>query len=228
LSVESISGVAGAEGTQYTGVAGQELGKEEFLRLLLTQLQNQDPLDPMDNQQMIAQLAQFSTLEQMENMNEALGNGLEMDLLLGQVLNNTLSTTLIGKTVRAESSVFHLSDQEPIPLAYELQTNAEEVSASIYDRDGNLVATVEDLDGDGGRHTFSWDGKDINGDRVAAGTYIFQISATDGEGLALQATELLVGVVDGVRYTDGNASLVLGSTEIMMSDVVEVFEESEG
>lgn len=228
MSVESILGAEGASQTQYAGIAGQELGKDEFLRLLLMQLQMQDPLEPMDNQQMIAQLAQFSSLEQMENMNKALGNSLEMDLLLGQVLNNTLSTTLIGKTVWAESSVFHVSDQQSVSLAYELPSSAQEVSASIYDADGNLVTTVDDLDGDKGRHVFSWDGRDRNGNHVSAGTYAFQISATDGQDLAVEATELLVGVVDGVRYRDGNARLVLGNTEIGMSDVVEVFEESEG
>ena len=77
------------------------LGKEDFLRLLVTQLRNQDPINPVKGEDFAAQLAQFSSVEQLQNINANLENNLEMDLLLNQALNNTLATTLIGNNVKA-------------------------------------------------------------------------------------------------------------------------------
>jgi flagellar basal-body rod modification protein FlgD len=84
------------------------LGKDDFLKLLTVQLQNQDPMSPLENNELVAQLAQFSSLEQMANMNQSLQDSLDSDLLVGQLLNNTMATTLIGRSVRVGTANFHV------------------------------------------------------------------------------------------------------------------------
>ena len=90
--------------------ASSTLGKDDFLRLLVAQLKNQDPLNPMDNSQFVAQTAQFSSLEQLQNMNATLAQNSEWNMLLSQTINNTMATSLIGKWVTAESSTIALRD----------------------------------------------------------------------------------------------------------------------
>jgi flagellar basal-body rod modification protein FlgD len=226
MDIGSVLGVQGSGDTSLTGATGSsELGRDEFLKLLLTQLQMQDPLNPMDNGEMIAQLAQFSSLEQMEDINTSLKGNLEMDLLLGQLLNNTMSTTLIGRAVRAETSSFSLEEGKSVSLGYRLSADAAKVSATILDADGIPVATIDGLDGAEGYAEFSWDGRDDDGNRVAPGAYSFSINAVDEKGNAIEADETLMGVVDGVRYRDGNALLLIGATEVLMSSVLEIHDE---
>ena len=97
--------------------AGPQLGREDFLKLLITQLQMQDPFQPIDNEDMIAQLATFSSLEQLEQMNAGLQDGLDMDLLLGQLLNNTMATNLIGRNAHVSSDHFTLGSNDEVTMA---------------------------------------------------------------------------------------------------------------
>lgn len=226
MNVGSILG-AGGDASLTGEIMNSSMGREEFLKLLLVQLQMQDPLDPMKHDEMIAQLAQFSSLEQLENMNIGLERNLEMDLLLGQLLNNTLATTLIGKAVRVRGDAFVLSEDKPASLGYGLEADAASVSVSIYNADGKRVATIEDLGRTKGEHTFSWHGRDDQGNRLLAGSYTFSVEATDGEDGSITAEEMLVGVVDGIRYRDGIGRLMMGENEILMSQVLEIFEHLE-
>jgi len=136
-----------------------------------------------------------------------------------------MSTTLIGRNVRVASSEFRLSESGPATLAYRLPADADSLTASVFDEEGRLVATIHDLEKETGDHTFEWDGRDTNGDRVSPGMYSFQVLAADASGGTLEAEELLVGHVDGVRYRDGAAWLVIGNHESLMSDVFEVNDE---
>ncbi len=204
---------------------GAELGKEEFMTLLLTQLQMQDPFEPLDNQDMIAQLAQFSSLEQLQNMSGGFQQNLEMDLLLGQLLNNTMATTMIGRSVQVEGNAISLGESGEVPkLAYRLDGNATDVTLTVTDENGTVVATLDELDGLVGFHTIEWDGRGENGESLPPGNYSFSVSATDAEGNQIGTAEHIVGNVKGVRYRDGNALLVLGDTEVLMSQVREVTE----
>ncbi|MFH1278420.1 MAG: flagellar hook capping FlgD N-terminal domain-containing protein [Candidatus Eisenbacteria bacterium] len=222
MEIGSVLGVRTQSDGSVTGLGSGTLGKQEFLELLLTQLQMQDPFEPLDNEAMIAQLAQFSSLEQLANMNTSLDNNLEMDLVLGQLLNNTMATTLIGREVTVAMDSFHLGGGGSADLGYRLAGGALEVTASVYDAADNLVAEIEGLPGEEGDHTFSWDGTDLDGDPLPAGVYRFSVSANAGDETPVHVLETIVGVVDGVRYRDGNARLVLGEDEVFMSDVLQV------
>ena len=226
MDIGSVLGTDAATSVVETAATGgTELGRDEFLSLLLVQLQMQDPLNPMDNEEMIAQLAQFSSLEQMENMSTALEQSVELDLLLGQLLNNTMSTTLIGKAVRADTCSFIMSEDGSVSLGYRLSADANTVSVTIENTEGIAVASIDGLENEKGDHVFSWDGRDDEGNRVTSGTYTFAVTATDAEGNPVSADERIAGVVKAVRYRDGNAYLLIDETEIYMSEVVEVCEE---
>ena len=96
MDVNALSATAGTAAASTAAAASKTMGKEAFLKLLITQLQYQDPMNPADSTEFTAQLAQFSSLEQLQSMNEGLQMSLEADLMLGQLLNNTMATTLIG------------------------------------------------------------------------------------------------------------------------------------
>ena len=225
MEISSILGTGDTTTATTTAAAGGELGKQEFLKLLIAQLEMQDPFEPVDNTDMIAQLAQFSSLEQMENMNQSLSDNLDMDLMLGQLLNNTMATTLIGKGIRSKDDAFVLERGEEATLGYRLEGNAVTVSATITDSSGIEVAVLEDLETSEGDHTFTWDGKDEDGNLLASGDYTFEISATDGGDNEVAATELFLGHVEGVRYIDGSAYVIVNGRELLLSSVTEVLED---
>jgi len=203
------------------------LGKDDFLKLLTVQLQNQDPMTPLENHELVAQLAQFSSLEQLENMASSLQNNLDLNLLLTQVLNNTAAAGLIGKEVVASSSQVSLAGTGSADLRFELDGDAASVKVSIMDETGAVVRTLEAQDLAAGRNVITWDGTDEAGRRAAEGTYTIKVEALDAEGATVGAKTLVIGEVLGVRYRDGQAMLLVGGTEVGIGDVLEIAEKSE-
>lgn len=202
----------------------KELGKDDFLELLVTKLKNQDPLDPMDDEAFIAELAQFSSLEQLQNLNDALSNSLDYDYLQMQTINNTMATSLIGKEVKASYSDIYLDDINQPEIGYTLTDNAASVQISIMDADGNVVAqrTVEDVAA--GNNSYQWDGKDDDGERLSDGYYSVEIDAYNADGGTLTTSVYVEGRVTGVVYYDGSAYLQVNGTEIPLSGVSEIQE----
>jgi flagellar basal-body rod modification protein FlgD len=222
VSIDSITGVASGNAATSAPSTTSSLGRDQFLNLLLTQMQLQDPFEPMKNEDMIAQLAQFSSLEQLQSMNAGLQQSLDADLLLGQLLNNTMATTLIGKEVHVATDTFDRKAGHAVTLGYRLNADAKTVKVSVLDSNGKTVATLEPTEHTTGVHTVEWNGKDAEGNDLPAGTYTFKVEATADGGAAIDAESLLVGRVEGIRYRDGNARAVLGDTEILMSAIEEI------
>ena len=132
--MQMIPGVTSIDNTKTTvkAAADEAMGKDDFLKLLIAQLAAQDPLDPMGAQDFSAQLAQFSGLEQMTNVNA----NLEIIQKLETALQNTSSVNLIGKTVESHGNAFnHVSGASDV-LAYSLDRNAESIRIDIYDSSG--------------------------------------------------------------------------------------------
>jgi flagellar basal-body rod modification protein FlgD len=203
------------------------LGKDDFLRLLTVQLQHQDPLSPVDNEDFIAQLAQFSSLEQLENINSNLQNGIDLDLILTQVLNNTAAAGLIGKTVIAEGSEVYLDEAGSSEINFDLAAAADHVVIRITDESGAAVQTLRQDDLDAGRNRVTWDGEDAQGNRRSEGTYKVEIEAYDPQDNLIDATPLLIGEITGVRFEDGEARLLVAGLEMGIGDIVEILAQKE-
>jgi flagellar basal-body rod modification protein FlgD len=202
----------------------KELGKDDFLQLLIAQMSHQDPTEPMKNEDFVAQLAQFSSLEQMENMNGSLTESLNWDYLLSQTISNTMATSLIGRSVRADSSQVYLETAGAADIALNLDRTTQELKVDIVDSNGVVVKSITQRGMDKGDHIINWDGTDNSGVQVASGMYTVQVSATDGSGNAYSPSQFMEGKVDGIIYKDGYALLSINGQNIPLAAVSEVNE----
>lgn len=219
-SVSSATSSSSSTGLRTQATGSTTLGKNEFLKLLTAQLANQDPLAPTDNQAFIAQLAQFSSVEQAEATNTRLDS-----LILAQAANNqTAVASLVGKDLVFKTGTVTLAAGEPANFSGELSANAASVTAIITDSNGKQIAKVPANSTDAGTVTFTWNGKDVDGNPVAAGSYKVQLVAADKNGASIDITQRGRGRVSSVSFEDGVPKLVVDGTKIAMSDVLEVAE----
>jgi len=202
---------------QQAGPAVKSLGKDEFLRLFTQQLKAQSPLNPMDSTGFTAQLAQFSSLEQLTNINTQL-----KDMVSYQSsLQNTMTTSLIGKKVKIAGNAVTLDKQAD--LSYSLSGAAAKVTVSVYDAAGALVRKEEMGGQTAGSHTLVWDGKDQDGATVPAGQYTFAVEAVDANGGALSATTLTSGTVTGLLFENNVTYLSINGTDkVKLGDIMEI------
>lgn len=221
----SVSGISNTQtGVSTASVTGSSaMGKDEFLKLLLAQLANQDPTAPTDNQQFIAQLAQFSSLEQAQATNSRLDS-----LLLAQASANQTSTaSFIGKNVLYKSSDVALTDTGAKILG-QLDRAAAKVTATIKDSTGKTVRTLTLENVAPGALAIPWDGKSDAGTALASGTYTVALEATDSAGKALTVQSQGRAKVTGVSFAEGYPQLIVNDLAISMSDVMEISEPSGG
>lgn len=202
----------------------QSLGKDEFLQLLVAKLQYQDPLNPMEDEDFIAQLAQFSSLEQMNNIASGISNSNELDYLMMQSLNNVMASGLIGKDAEATYSSIYFDGVSSANINYMLTETAKEVTFTITDINGNVVNTITQKNLTEGNQSFEWDGTDSLGNRVDEGEYYIKAKAIDASGDEFTPSLSLVGTVESVIYRDGAAFVSINGTEIPIGDVSAVGE----
>jgi flagellar basal-body rod modification protein FlgD len=195
-----------------------QLGMNQFLNLFITQLQNQDPLNPMDSSDFTAQLAQYSSVEQLYGMNTTLTN-IENTLTSQNQQRDDLG--YIGKTVMADDNTMTVSNGTAQSGSYSLDGSAS-VTIGVYDSQGNQVRTLYQGTEDQGEHTVNWDGRDDAGNIVADGTYTFQINAQDENGLAVTSNTYVSGEVTGITYQNGTPYLMIGDKLLDSSKVIEV------
>lgn len=218
----SYSNPYSADGSTLSSAASETMGKNDFLNLLVTQLRYQDPMNPMQDQDFIAQLAQFSQLEQLENMSKSLDTATQVDYIMSQTIANTMATTLIGKTVIAEGSDISLSGNESNKLSYNLGAAASNVTIKITNADGTTVRTVTLKNQAAGNNTYTWDGRDDKGKLLDDGNYSYEVTAINAAGDTITASKRVIGVVDSVKYQDGMAYLIVGGYKISLSTIIEI------
>ena len=194
------------------------LGKEDFLNLLITQLQNQDPLNPTDSTEFTAQLAQFSSLEQLSNVND----NLEQLQNFQASTNNSQAVLLLGKVITANGNFLQLTDGEPIGCDFSLDRDAAAVVVNIYDNTGEFVKAFDSENLSAGRHTLVWDGTDRNGNPAKDGIYSFEILAADANGQGVNVTTFVTGTVDTVTFENNTPFLISGGQKIALGDVIQV------
>jgi flagellar basal-body rod modification protein FlgD len=220
MTVSALSAVTGTEtpSTSTTSTTSTTLGKDDFLKLLITQLQNQDPLNPSDSTEFASQLAQFSSLEQLNNINESLST-------LNQYqasINNAQAVSFIGKEIESKGNTVEMKSGQSVACEFELAEAASTVTVSIYDSSGAFVKDVTATGLSAGKQTVTWDGKDRNGSTVAEGTYTFEVQAYGASKETVEVTTYSQGTVTGVSFNDGITYLSLGSGEVALGDVVRI------
>jgi flagellar basal-body rod modification protein FlgD len=195
----------------------KELGRDQFLTLLIAQLKNQDPLSPLESADFTAQLAQFSSLEQLFGMNESL-KAIE-EAVAAQESGNILD--YIGRSVKTLDNSIFVKDGTTESNVYELEDGAD-VTISIRDEEGLEIRTIYAGWQDAGEHELIWDGKDNQGSVVGDGVYTFELEATDEEGFIVPYDTYLVGEVTGVTYYGGDPFLMVGDKLLAPENIIEV------
>lgn len=215
----NISSILNQATTQAQGTsANTELGKDDFLRLLTVQLQYQDPLNPMDNTEFIAQMAQFSSLEQLQNMNSSLEQSLGSDTDLNATYLNNLATSLVGKRVEVPTTEVAYTGGQAATVGYKLDRGASAAHLQILDGRNQLVREFA-LNPSRTRGQVEWDGLSHQGSEVPPGVYRVLATAEDAAGGPVQAQALQSVRIDAVRYDSQGARLWAGDLELALEDL---------
>ncbi|WP_075180982.1 flagellar hook assembly protein FlgD [Pantoea sp. 1.19] len=180
--------------------------QSNFLTLLVTQLKNQDPTNPMENNELTTQLAQINTLSGIEKLNTTLGS------ISGQINSNQSlqATALIGHGVMIPGSQILVGKGETTPFGVELARAADSVTATVTDAAGKVVRTLEVGGLSAGVHTFTWDGTMTDGTTAPDGKYTVSLAASLG-GEPMVAQALNFALVNGVTHHTDGARLDLGT-----------------
>jgi len=202
----------GAEGSS-------ELGKNEFMELMIAQLKNQNPLEPQDNGEFISQLAQFSSLEEMQNLAGT------VDDVVSQFRSSQAlqASAMVGKTVMAPSEIGILGADGKITGSIEVPASTGGLRLSIQSLSGELVRQIDLGSSSAGIQAFSWDGKDGNGNALPQGSYRIVAEASYPEGTEQLATMVSANVDSVSLGSNGSITLNLaGMGSIALSDVQQI------
>jgi len=219
VNANTLSSVLGATASP-TKNAVSSLGINDFIALMTTQLKYQDPTQPQDSTQFIAQLAQFSTVSGVQEMNTSLSSLLDQ-LKSTQTLN---ATSLVGRSVLVNASSMAVAAGAPVNGAIATPAGASNLNVTVSDASGQVVRHLS-VAADTGLSKFTWDGKDDSGNAVAAGTYKFDATANVGN-TSVGATTLLASKVDSVTIDTTDNSLQLNTDalgSVTLADVKQVY-----
>jgi flagellar basal-body rod modification protein FlgD len=190
------------------------LNKDDFLKLFVTQLKNQDPLNPQDSAQFVAQLAQLTQVEQAYNTNTNL-----LNLVTTVKGTSTLNaSSMIGRNVTADGNSVNYSGSTA-QLSYDLPTASTATTVTITDKAGSLVRTLSLGSSASGRNSVAWDGKNDAGALVTSGVYTFVVAGTASDGSTVAGTTFTTGKVDGIAFNGTDPVIKIGTIEIPMASL---------
>ncbi len=198
---------------------GAELNKDAFLKLMLTQMKNQDPTNPMDSHDMAAQLAQFTSLEQLVNINDNLKEIKESQKPAAQFQ----ALSLIGKTVSGDSSkVIHTEGTKGHLFEFELGADVVKSTITVKDGDGNAVRTIETGAMKKGKNQITWNVMSDDGLEVRPGEYQFLVDARDSSGSRVVSKTDFAGRISGVNFTPTGPVLLVGKQSVKLGDIKKI------
>jgi flagellar basal-body rod modification protein FlgD len=203
-----------------------QMGKDDFLNLLVTQLRYQDPMSPADPKDFVAQLSQFSSVEQLMNVNTNLDGLSKSFQTMGTGLQVTQGLAYLGKQVTASGNLLQVKSGKATPASFTLPLAAKSATVSILNGAGQVVRTLNLGAQTAGSHDIAWDGLNSQGKAAADGQYTFQISATDTQGQAITATTSFTGTVTGLVQNQGQVQLKVGDRLVDLSSITAVLQGS--
>lgn len=194
------------------------LGKDDFMKLLLVELQNQDPTEPMDSEKILTQTSQLATLEATDKTNKALEE-------LAAAMSSTQQFSMvsaIGKTADVGSNAITLDKGKSSSFEVYFPDDVSKGSVEILDKNGNKIKTLDVGTNDKGVYKFTWDGKNTSGNSVDSGIYYVTASYTNPDGDALK-TRLGAYPIESVKFDAGKTYVKLGSSYVELSKIKEVY-----
>ncbi len=216
-----IANSGNPSGRRVAGKGNGALDKDAFFKLMLAQVKNQDPMDPLKNHEMAAQLAQFSSLEQMSNMNETLkvmqkgqGDGAQFQAL-----------ELIGKMVKGDSSKLSRSQGDTNhDVSFNLKDAANAVKVSIANTQGEVIKSFDLQNVAAGAGKVQWDGKAADGSIAPPGSYRVSVEAKDTAGQRVATETEFSGKVSGVQFTEAGPIVSIGKKTVPLKDIKQIEE----
>jgi flagellar basal-body rod modification protein FlgD len=194
------------------------MNKDDFLKLFITQLQNQDPLNPMDGTEQISQLAQLTQVEQSYNTNSNLQSVINA---LGA--SSALSAiSFMGSEVSAAGSSVALKEGAGADIRFNVPKNAEQVTVDIKAANGEIVRSLTGGVTATGESTLAWDGKDSAGVQLPSGTYSVAATGLDVAGNSFACSPFIRGTVEGINFSGSLPLMVIGGLEVPFSDLLRV------
>lgn len=215
---EKIGAGFSADKMRQTGKKRNEMGKDDFMKLMSAQLKYQDPMSPMKNEAMAAQLAQFSSLEQMLNVNQNLEK-----MTAGQKPSeHMMAASLIGKRVTTDTSHFMLEKDGNPEITFDLPEDATGVNVAVVSAKGEVVREFDLGNMQKGAQSVRWDGKNAKSQAEPLGEYSYKISARDKDGKPLSLESSTKGLVSGVTFEGGKTMLLVDGKKIALEQVGQI------
>ncbi len=215
MSIEAIR-AASAGGAGVQGAGGGGLDTAQFMNLLITQMQHQDPFSPMDNQAFMGQLAQFASLEQLQAVNQQLAEA----SVYSQSLNNTMLLDLVGRNATVPGDKVVLEDGKA-STSQVLAGSGGTATIEVRDRAGHVVATYNRAV-QAGWSDITWDGRLADGTAAASGDYTLKVTVTDRAGTALKAETYMTGVIDSIRFVNNVAVVRIAGEDRYVSEIAQI------
>lgn len=219
MTVNSVDGNMNLIGAKTMDKKSNILSKDDFMRLLITQLKNQNPIEPMKNEDFIAQTAQFSSLEQLQNMNTLL-TSLESSM---NTSRNAIASSLIGRKVRTNGTIIQYNGKDIVPLRFNLNEDAVDVRVSIYGMNGELINTICSGSKPAGKNIIEWNGKGISGQNSPEGSYIYRVSALRENGEVMTDVYTTQGNVSSASFDKDNSYLNIEDKKVLLGDIIAIY-----
>ena len=195
-----------------------QLNKDDFMKLLIAQLKNQDPNAPVDAKEFVTQLSQLTSVEQLTNMSTQLKS---LQMATTSMVNNQASG-FVGRQIEANGEKLYLGDLGGASSAVNLNKGAETVTVTIRDATGQAQRTIKLSNVKAGLTPITWDGNNDKGERMSAGSYTMSVEAKDKDGTAIASSAQISGIVSSVSYEHGFPELVVGDARVALANVTSI------
>ncbi|WP_138430788.1 flagellar hook assembly protein FlgD [Fodinibius saliphilus] len=218
MDVSQLGAQSSFLGQGQSAGSNKKLGQDQFLKLLVAQMKNQDPINPMDGKEFASQLAQFNSVEQLVGVNKGVSSLKQTQEMMRTEMTNSMAASLTGKSVRALSNKVNLDAGGSVDINFELNNTAEDVEIIVKDAAGSTVRTESLNGGSNGANTWTWDGRNNDGRTVAEGQYSIEVKATNGDK-GVKARMFTEGTANRIRFSGDGVLISVDGVEVPIGNV---------